>query len=281
MRLRTLRTSHRLLLCASFCLGLPLLTAGARDVLPSPEHPEYEFYTRRSVSTRGLVAAWRGDGDARDRTGHCPGTPHGGVSYVPAMVGRGFYFDGAEGGVNVEDSEPLRITGSVTISAWVYVESYPSPQQEASMILFRGDDRSGLDPYFLQIDAARRVRFAVEHGADAAADVSAPIPAGRFVLVTGTLDAGTGQMRLYENGKVAAETTTTCTPMHDLDPSAHPGVGIGYAQSYPQSGFHYPFHGVINELLLYKRALSPAEVRALYEDRTTAPALSPEPTAAP
>jgi hypothetical protein len=41
----------------------------------------------------------------------------------------------------------------------------------------------------------------------------------------------------------------------------------------PGSPFRYPFRGVINEVLLYNRALLPGEVRALYEDRADVPGL--------
>jgi hypothetical protein len=142
------------------------------------------------------------------------------------------------------------------------------------MILFRGDDRSGFDPYHLQIDSSRRLRFAVEDGTAGGVDLGAPIGAGRFVHVAATLDTDSGRLRLYGNGEVVAETTTSVRPMRELDPGANPGVGIGNHGGRPGSPHRYPFHGVINELLLYDRALSAAEIRALVRDRTDVPALA-------
>jgi hypothetical protein len=77
----------------------------------------------------------------------------------------------------------------------------------------------------------------VRPGPGVGAEISAPIEAERYVLVTATLDAATGRLRLYENGKVVAETTTTFTALGDLDRGANPGLGIGNHSSVPRSGF--------------------------------------------
>ncbi|MBC8104278.1 MAG: LamG domain-containing protein [Cytophagales bacterium] len=252
-----------------------LVVARAQESVPISEHPEYAVNAAGRISTRGLVAAWRGDGDARDRVGRSSGSAHGGVSFVPAMVGRGFYFNGTDGGVTIPDTDALRLSRSLTLSAWIYVESFPTPEQGQALILFRGDDRGGLDPYHLAITPTRRLRFQIEQGYEQEADVTAPTGAGRFILVTATLDQMTRRMRLYQNGQLTAETTTPYTALRDLDSRANPGVGIGHHGGWPGSGFRYPFHGVINEVLVYDRALSPAEVRALYMDRTEVPTLAP------
>ncbi|MES2460959.1 MAG: LamG domain-containing protein [Armatimonadota bacterium] len=236
---------------------------------------DYGVNAMGRISPRGLVAAWRGDGSALDRAGQSSGTAYGGVTYGPAMVGRGFYLNGSGAGIAVPDTEALRLSGSLTISAWIYIESFPTLSQKMAMIVFRGDDREGRDPFHLEIDALKRVRFQVEASQTDGADVSAPIGAGRFVLVTATLDHTTGRMRLYQNGRVVAETKTKVTPLKDLDPGQNPGIGIGNHGGWPRSGIHYPFHGMINEVLIYNRALSAMEVSALYEDRTVVPSLTP------
>ena len=222
---------------------------------------------------RGLVGAWRGDDGGADRTGRNPGQITGTPTTVPAMVGMGLRFSGPDDGLMVPDSDSLKLTGSLTISCWVFVEQYPTAEQGASMLVFRGDDRNGADPYHLEITPAGRVRFGVEAGPGLGAEVSAPIEAKRYVLVTVTLDAATGRLRLYENGKVVAETTTTFTAFGDLDPGANPGLGIGNHSSVPRSPFRYAFRGVLNEVLLYNRALGAAEVEGLFADRTRVAAI--------
>lgn len=260
---------------------LLLVTFGsyAQDAAPgtvsSSERPEYRINYRGLISDRGLVSVWRGDGSAADGTGRNSGQVVGGVTFVPAMVGQGFRFNGTDGGITIPDSESLRLGGgSMTIACWLFIESFPAREQGAAMILFRGDDRSGNDPYRLHIDSRGRVAFSIESETGGGADISAPLPAGRFVHVAATLDRESGRMRLYENGEAVAETTYAHAPMPSLDPAANPGIGIGNHGGRPASPFSYPFHGVINELRLYSRALSASEVRAMYQDRTEVAALS-------
>lgn len=258
-------------------LSLPVilaasLAAQAQETPSPPERPEYRINAAGRISTRGLISAWRGDGSAADRASRNHGTIYGGVTFVPAMVGQGFRFNGVDGRISVPDAPSLRIAGSLTITCWIWVESFPTLEQGAGMILFRGDDRTGADPYHLQVDPSGRVRFAVETE-NKGADISAPIGAGRFVHVAATLDVDTGRMRLYENGALVAETTTTFGPMPNLDAGANPALGIGNHGGQPNSPHRYPFHGVINELMLYGRALSPGEIRAMVQDRLDTPAL--------
>jgi hypothetical protein len=262
------------MLCAA-CLAVlitaaPLVSAD-EAAAPPPEGSEYRVNAAGRVPARGLVAAWRGDGDARDRVRGVTGTLVGGVSYAPAMVGRGFRFDGADGGVSLPDADALKLGDSFTVACWVHVERFPA-RGGTGMILFRGDDRSGNDPYHLQVDGSERLHFMIEND-ERAAQVSAPISAGRFVHVAATLDRASGRLRLYENGEVVAETTSRFGPARDLDPAANPGVGIGNHGGRPASPYGYPFCGVVNELLVYDRALLPWEVRAMVEDRTDAPAI--------
>lgn len=276
----TMRRRLPTLLLAAFASGTLLVLTlhshaqeAAPAAAPPSERPEYRINHKGLVSDRGLVSVWRGNGSAGDGTGRNSGQLVGGVTFVPAMAGQGFHFNGTDGGVTVPDSESLRIDGSLSIACWVFIESFPTREQGAAMILFRGDDRNGNDPYRLLIDFRGRLGFAIE-SETGGADLSAPIGAGRFVHVAATMDIETGRMRLYQNGEIVAETTTTHAPMPNLDPAANPSLGIGNHGGRPASPFSYPFHGVINELRLYRRAVSVPEVRAMYQDRTEVPALS-------
>jgi Concanavalin A-like lectin/glucanases superfamily len=67
----------------------------------------------------------------------------------------------------------------------------------------------------------------------------------------------------YTNAVVAAETSTTVRPLSALDPDFQPGLGIGNHSSQP-GPFNYPFRGLIDELSVYNRALSPTEIQAIY-----------------
>ena len=129
------------------------------------------------------------------------------------------------------------------------------------LILFRGDDRGGLDPYQLTLREDGIISFQIT-SLTGAASLRAPLPLGQFVHVAGTLDAETGAMRLYLNGMLVSRGVTSVRPFGALDPASNPGVGIGSHGGYPATPHKFLFNGLIDELKLYNHALSQADVLA-------------------
>lgn len=216
---------------------------------------------------RGLVGYWRGNGDAIDQFERNNGVPNGQVTFVPSVAGQGFRFAMGNGdsAINLPESQTFaELTKSLTIASWVYIEQLPSGAQQSAMLVFRGDDRGGLDPFCLQVNRSSRLVFVINDEKYNVAEVSAPIPQNRFVHVAATLDDATGTMRLYINGEIAAGTTSTIRPLADLDSNANPGLALGNHASQGRSGFHYPFVGVLDDVRLYNRALGAKEARALF-----------------
>ena len=200
------------------------------------------------------VAWWKADGNAQDAVGGNNGTVFGNVTYGPGRVGQAFVFDGVSSRVAVPDADSLKITGSLTIDAWVNVRSIPTALW--GLILFRGDNRPNLDPYFLGVGFDGNVHFEIG-SADRqnATHISAPIPIGRWVHVTATLADWNGQMRIYLDGSVVAEATTNARPFRDLDPNSLPGIAIGNTND--PSTFDFPFDGSIDELKVFNAVVPP------------------------
>lgn len=213
------------------------------------------------------VSRWPAEGHARDVVSEYDGRLVGGVRYVPAMVGQGFYFDGENDAVSVPDAETLRLTKSLTISGWVRVDSYPPAEQDYGFVVFRGDDRPGLDPYFLGVRADGTLVFGITGETDTA-ELRTRIPSGRFIRVTASLDDHTGLMRLMFDDRIVAQSVTAVRPFHDLAPGAHPGVGIGNHASQPDSQYNMPFHGVLDEISISSQTtLAPSSVTLQKEGR--------------
>ena len=210
----------------------------------------------------GLVSWWPADGNALDIAGGNTGTPYDGVTYAPGMVGQAFSINGQRAGIGVPDTDNLKITDSLSISTWIMVASYTTGASAGS-ILFRGDGRGALDPYVLDTQPDGTVQFHLE-SLTKAVNLAAPVPKGQFVHVAATFDADIGLMRIYVNGILTAQTLTDVTPFRDLDPNFNPGVGIGNHPGLPMPPHNYPFHGLIDELQLYNRALSASEVQAIF-----------------
>jgi Concanavalin A-like lectin/glucanases superfamily len=212
----------------------------------------------------GLVSWWRGEGTASDLAGEADGVLYRGVKFAPGKVGQCFAFDGISSGINVPDVPALALTNSLTVEGWLFVPSAPSAP---GMVLFRGDTRSGLDPYYVSVepqeDTSGMLIFVVWGPDNTNASIKVPMPLGAWTHVAATLDDCAGLMRLYTNAVVAAELTTTIRPLGALDPDYQPGIGIGNHSSQP-GRFNYPFRGLIDELSVYNRALSAHEIQAIY-----------------
>jgi hypothetical protein len=205
----------------------------------------------------GLVSWWPGNGNARDIRGRNNGTVFSGTTYAPGKVGQAFNFDGQNGGVSIPDNPSLTFRHSFSIEAWIN-GGYSSGSQ--AQIFFRGDNRPFLDPYFLDVSTDHQIDFHVE-SLTARADISAPFPARPWVYVAATLDDATGLMSLYLNGVLAVAKSTTVRPFGSLLNSGVPGESIGNLQSRADNE---PFRGLIDEMSVYNRALSAAQIHAIY-----------------
>ena len=84
-----------------------------------------------------------------------------GTTYATGKVGQAFSLDGVNDRVQMADSESLKLTNSLTIEGWVKADSIPAQQGE---ILFRGDDRGGLDPYSLSCSPMEACDFEIVSG---------------------------------------------------------------------------------------------------------------------
>jgi hypothetical protein len=212
----------------------------------------------------GLVSWWRGEGTARDSIGRADGVLYHGVKFAAGKTGQCFAFDGVSSGINVPDVPALALTNSLTIECWLFVNRAPTAP---GMIIFRGDTRSGFDPYYVSLEPEQgtsgMLGFVVWGADDLNASINAPMPLGSWTHIAATLDDCSGIMRLYTNAVVAAETKTAVRPLDALDPDFQPGVGIGNHSSQP-GRFNYPFRGLIDELRVYNRALSATEIQAIY-----------------
>ncbi|HVC96577.1 MAG TPA: LamG-like jellyroll fold domain-containing protein [Pirellulales bacterium] len=216
------------------------------------------------------VSWWTANNTASDALGLNNATLSN-VTYATGEVGKAFSFNGSNGWAALGDPSSLAFTSSFTIEGWVDVKGLPTNYNFGS-IMFRGDDRPGLDPYVLSIQPNGDLLFQIS-STTAGAMVEAPVPMGQLVHVAATLDDGTGLMTLYENGAVVAQNTTTIRPFGALDPTQEPGVGIGNSNAL--DNYDVPFNGLIDELTVYNRALTSSEVLGIDKAGSSGKIISP------
>jgi hypothetical protein len=207
------------------------------------------------VHAQTPVSWWKADGNAFDSSGGNNGILLGGVHYGPGVINQGFVFNGTNGVVDVPDSFSLEISGSVRITANLYVNQLPIG---LGQIFLRGDDRPGLDPIDLSVDSSGNLLFHVADASNNDANISAPIPLRQWVSVDVSLDNATGQMQMIINHQVVSQMTTSIRPFPYLDQDQSPGIGIGNTQD-PNS-YNEPFNGTIDELKVYNTTVKTHEL---------------------
>ncbi len=202
----------------------------------------------------GLVGWWRGEGNGSDSADGHDGATLDGVAFGAGLFGEAFRFEATRNRVFVPDSPDFTLTQSLTIAAWV------RPRSEGFTILQRGVEQPGTNPYSLSYNAGRYFVFSINGPSGLYSFVSTPnyLQFDQWEQVTATFDAASGDMRLYVNGVLVGDNVTTDRPIGALDPTQNPGITIGNSVSGT-----LPFVGSIDEVLLYSRALSPAEVSML------------------
>jgi subtilisin family serine protease/subtilisin-like proprotein convertase family protein len=246
---------------------LALASARISRTIPTVVGRQYSL----SYAYRGpdIATWWRGEGNAVDIISGANGSFYQ-ASLAPGFIGQCFSFSGTGGGVNVPDLPVLQLTKSLSIEGWIYVTNPPSGP---GMIIFRGDYRPGLDPYYLYGGNGAGfpnglLQFGVEDAFGGSAIVQGHLSLTNWTHVAATLEDVSGIMRLYTNGVMVGQTTTSVRPLGALDPNFLPGVGIGNHSSQPNPVWNYPFRGRIDELSVYRRAISASEVKAIYNLRT-------------
>jgi hypothetical protein len=202
----------------------------------------------------GLVAWWRAEGDGEDSAGTNNGSLYG-VGFTAGKTGRAFDFIAQWHRVYIPDSDDFKLTNALTIEGWINV------RKGGGLIFHRGDGRGGLDPYWINATGDKQVDFGICESLDRIERISAPITNYHWQHVAGTFDAPRREMKLYVDGVLVVQTNTTVRPMRDLDPSQDPAIGIGNLGSRDHS---LGFDGMVDEIALYSRALSAAEIKRIY-----------------
>jgi len=196
---------------------------------------------------------WAGiTGEVKDETGVNHGTAYGGATTTSdAVYGRAGSFDGEDDYVRVLDNDSLDITGDLTIEAWFNCHDATTAywgrtiiRKQYNYVLAVKD--SGNGPY------VKFYLWGLDHNSGSC--ISGFFSLYEWVHVVATYDGS--KMRVYLDGELSGTLNyddTLRVSSYDLEIAYH------RADSYW-------FDGLIDELRIYKRALSPTEVQILYNN---------------
>jgi concanavalin A-like lectin/glucanase superfamily protein len=193
----------------------------------------------------GLVAWWPGDADGSALVSGLNGTLENGASVGAGWVRSAFHFDGANDRVR---TGALALGNTFSVAAWVNSD-VPNQggyhrilETQYSPGLYLGTDTAGTG-YKLIVNNAFAPYGTVQGGT---------IRPGEWQLVVGTYDGTTGT--LYVDGSAVSTGAFTAPGATSLP------VNIGAAYS---GGVGW--RGAIDEVQIFNRVLTAAEVRTLYE----------------
>jgi len=183
-----------------------------------------------------------------------------GAKTVRTPFGLGLDLNGTHGGLLISDLPQLALSRSLTVSTWIYLRSYVNDGPGAQ-VLFRGDDRSSLDPYALSVLADGTINFGIGSEDGYGVSVGTDIPLQQWVQITASFDAGRGELRMWKNGQLMSIRLTTRRSFSLLDPGATPGLGIGNVQN-DHGPHNQPLNGMLADLRLYDSVVEPSGVMA-------------------
>ena len=221
----------------------------------------------------GLVSWWRGQGNALDSWGDNNGATPFGLGTTSGKVGLAFGSGRGGVGILVNDSPSLRPTNAITLEMWINPLSltgttprillskfdYPVAQPngiQSSYLL--GTTNNGL--LFFTVSPNGSVRT------NTTLIASNTLPVNQWSHVAATYD-GTA-LRLYLNGVLAGQTNYSGGIF-----SGSANLGIGIIPFGTSSG--WSFSGAMDEVSLYNRALSAAEIQSIVAADLTGKCLAP------
>lgn len=192
----------------------------------------------------GAVSWWRGEGNAADSVGDVSGIVHGGVSYVPGMVGQAFSFDGQTGYVEL----PGVFGGGTeyTVEAWVR-----SAEDTGGFQAIVSSTATEEFLHFQLSDAGNSAVYCFPPG-PVYFNALSPAPYGVWRHVA--LSIRSGDSRLYVDGQLIEQQSTT---FDHILPTDSLRIGCGF------NGGRF-FKGEIDELSIFNRALTETEIQAIY-----------------
>jgi hypothetical protein len=213
------------------------------------------------AAPQGVVSWWTGDSTAADRAGTNNGILLGGAAYVAGEAAQAFSFDGLSGWVDVPHSSSLNPTGPFSVECWI--QASPLQFFPQSLIVDKSHGWTDGTGWAFQTVSDGTVAFFYGIGGSTGSPANFP-----YVATTNSvLDnqwhylAGvwTGtQLQIYLDGALHNSLNQTNLPANN---QRDVEIGRSWGGGTP-SRF---FHGQVDEVTYYSIALSPSQIRSIYE----------------
>ena len=230
--------------------GSHTLTARARDAAGNQTTSAAVAATVANVAAGGLVAAYGFEEGAGSAVGDASGLGNAGTisgaTWVTAgKYGKALSFNGTSSLVTVNDTAALHLTTAMTLEAWVR----PSASASWRSVLLK-ETSNGLAYGLYASNASSRPAGFIHIGADIDATGPTAIALNAWTHLAASYDGAA--FRLYVNGSQVTSRAVSGSVATSTSPLRLGGNTI----------WGEYFAGVIDEVRIYNRALSAAEVQA-------------------
>lgn len=214
----------------------------------------------------GAVGLWHGEGNGNDAVGGNNAALFGGVTFAQGVVGLGFKCNGVDDKIVVPDTPVLNFAAKqdFSIEAWVKPSASPGNFKDIMSVVSKrvAPDTITQLGYELYLQEGRLCFQLADtlaayswHNFESAGP---DLRDGKFHHVAVTVNRrSTSGGTLYVDGKVVLTFDPTVCP-GDLSNAGPLRIG-----SHPVNGLPCFFNGMIDEVSIYNRALSAAEIQAV------------------
>jgi hypothetical protein len=211
------------------------------------------LYNSTSILKNGLVAYYPFNGNANDVSGK---GNNGTVFSAKLTADRfgisnsAYSFDGESDYINCGNSASLNITGSLTLSAWIYANNL---NKDNGIISKWGPNANqGYD----LITSSNNIRW-LENGGFLFAS---SIQQVKWIHVVAILDVIGKSKKVYINGNLVSSQSSNTNALQISTKDLYIGAHQPYIVSY------WSFDGKIDDVGIWNRTLNEAEIKFLYEN---------------
>ena len=202
----------------------------------------------------GLVAWWTAEGNAKDRVGHHNGVLRGDASFARGEAGRAFSFNGNGQYVEIPQSAGLNPDNQLTLEFWMKADP------NTSMNSYQGLVTS--DFYGVEIANGASFYLSSNGGASWAITSHAFITSGVWHHIAGTYDGA--KLRFYIDGQLWERPVSHVGKISSMLANSFVAIGSEDGRTTCDCIGNRYYSGLIDEVGIYKRALSGNEITAIY-----------------
>jgi len=212
-------------------------------------------------ASTGLYAVYKAENNANDSLGVLNGTAVGGVTYTTGINGNAFNLNGTTGLISLPNGALSSLGTSFSYNVWVYINQYNG--NGICAIFNTYTDSGGNRGFYTRVGSQTLQTYAFNSSGTAIINGAGggAIPVLTWKMVTITFDGS--NVRSYVNGSIVDTTAYSGTIAYGA--TTYPSFG---ALHYDTATYAYFLQGKIDEVNIWNKKLSNAEVTDLYNSGT-------------